>query len=31
MFWPARHPETLLQRAVYQFHPLFKNGGFTIW
>ena len=21
MFWPARKPETLLQRAVYKFHP----------
>ena len=31
MFWPARKPETLLQRAVYKFHPRFKNGGFTIW
>jgi arginine deiminase len=31
MFWPARHPETLLQRAVYKFHPLFKGGDFTIW
>ena len=31
MFWPARKPETLLQRAVYKFHPLFKKGGFKIW
>jgi arginine deiminase len=31
MFWPARKPETLLQRAVYKFHPRFKNGEFTIW
>jgi arginine deiminase len=31
MFWPARKPETLLQRAVYKFHPRFKDGGFTIW
>ena len=31
MFWPARHPETLLQRAVYKFHPLFNGGDFTIW
>ena len=31
MFWPARHPETLLQRAVYKFHPMFKGGDFTIW
>ena len=31
MFWPARKPETLLQRAVYKFHPRFRSGGFTIW
>jgi arginine deiminase len=31
MFWPARKPETLLQRAVYKFHPFFKNGDFKIW
>jgi arginine deiminase len=31
MFWPARKPETLLQRAVYKFHPMFKDGGFRIW
>jgi len=31
MFWPAREPETLLQRAVYKFHPRFKGGDFTIW
>lgn len=31
MFWPARKPETLLQRAVYKFHPRFAAGGFTIW
>jgi arginine deiminase len=30
MFWPARQPETLLQRAVYKFHPRFK-GKATIW
>jgi arginine deiminase len=34
MFWPARKPETLLQRAVYKFHPRFKgatskSGGAT--
>jgi arginine deiminase len=29
MFWPARKPETLLQRAVYKFHPRF--AGATIW
>ena len=31
MFWPARQPETLLQRAVYKFHPDFKAGDFKIW
>jgi len=35
MFWPARQPETLLQRAIYKFHPRFKpalaNGEFKIW
>ena len=31
MFWEARHPETLLQRAVYKFHPRFKSGDFRIW
>jgi arginine deiminase len=31
MYWPARKPETLLQRAVYKFHPMFKEADFTIW
>ena len=31
MFWPARKPETLLQRAVYKFHPRFKGGDYKIW
>jgi arginine deiminase len=31
MYWPARKPETLLQRAIYKFHPRFKGGNFTIW
>ncbi|HTQ72794.1 MAG TPA: arginine deiminase [Burkholderiales bacterium] len=31
MYWPARKPETLLQRAVYKFHPRFKGAGFRIW
>jgi arginine deiminase len=31
MFWPARQPETLLQRAIYKFHPRFKGADFTIW
>ena len=29
MFWPARQPETLVQRAIYKFHPTFK--GAKIW
>jgi arginine deiminase len=31
MHWPARKPESLLQRAVYKFHPTFKGGDFRIW
>jgi arginine deiminase len=31
MYWPARKPETLLQRAVYKFHPRFRGGEFKIW
>ena len=31
MFWPARKPETLLQRAVYKFHPRFRKADFKIW
>jgi arginine deiminase len=31
MFWPARRPETLLQRAVYKFHPTFRGADFRIW
>jgi arginine deiminase len=31
MYWPARRPETLLQRAVYKYHPLFAAGAFEIW
>ena len=31
MFWPARKPETLFQRAVYKFHPLFNENEFEIW
>ncbi len=31
MYWPARKPETLLQRAVYKFHPIFKGGDVRIW
>ncbi len=31
MYWPARKPETLLQRAIYKFHPRFRGGDFRIW
>jgi len=31
MFWPARRPETLIMRAIYKFHPLFKGADFHIW
>ena len=31
MYWPARRPETLLQRAVYKFNPSFRDGDFKIW
>lgn len=31
MFWAARKPETLLQRAVYKFHPRFREAEFDIW
>jgi arginine deiminase len=29
LFWPARHDETLLMKAIYQFHPDFV--GSTLW
>jgi arginine deiminase len=29
LFWPARHDETLLMKAIYQFHPDFV--GSTVW
>lgn len=31
MYWPARKPESLLQRAVYKFHPTFKGADFKFW
>jgi arginine deiminase len=31
MFWPARKPETLYQRTVYKFHPMFKEASFHIY
>jgi arginine deiminase len=29
LFWPARHDETLLMKAIYEFHPDFV--GATVW
>jgi arginine deiminase len=29
LFWPARHGETLLMKAIYEFHPDFV--GSTVW
>jgi arginine deiminase len=29
LYWPARHDETLLMKAIYQFHPEFV--GSTVW
>ncbi|GAB2178424.1 arginine deiminase [Dongia sp. agr-C8] len=31
MYWPARKPETLLQRAIYKFHPFFQQEEVKIW
>ncbi|KPA21390.1 Arginine deiminase [Shimia sp. SK013] len=31
MYWPARQPETLFQRAVYNFHPMFTAADFEFW
>jgi arginine deiminase len=31
MFWPARKPETLVQRTIYKFNPMFAGGDFRIW
>jgi arginine deiminase len=31
MFWPARKPESLFQRTVYKYHPLFTKSEFEIW
>ena len=31
IFWPARKPETLIQRAVYKFHTLFTGNEFEVW
>jgi arginine deiminase len=31
LFWPARHDETLLMKAVYSFHPDFANADIKVW
>lgn len=31
MYWAARKPEALFQRAVYKFHPEFTKNEFEIW
>jgi arginine deiminase len=31
LYWPARHDETLLMKAVYTFHPDFAESGVNIW
>ena len=31
LYWPARHDETLLMKAVYQFHPEFAGKVNTWW
>jgi arginine deiminase len=31
MYWPARKPETLLQRVIYKFHPMFRAAALKIW
>ncbi|MDJ0683741.1 MAG: arginine deiminase [Alphaproteobacteria bacterium] len=31
MYWPARKPETLFQRTVFKFHPMFQEADFNIW
>ena len=31
LYWPARHDETLLMKAVYRFHPDFADADITVW
>jgi arginine deiminase len=31
LYWPARHDETLLMKAIYQFHPDFAQEGVRVW
>lgn len=31
LYWPARHDETLLMKAIYSFHPDFAGASFGTW
>jgi arginine deiminase len=31
LYWPARHDETLLYKAIYSFHPDFVDAKVTVW
>ncbi|WP_125605368.1 arginine deiminase [Lapidilactobacillus bayanensis] len=31
LYWPARHDETLLMKAIYSFHPLFAKAAINTW
>ena len=31
LYWPARHDETLLMKAIYEFHPDFTDAGVEVW
>ncbi|KAM9984517.1 hypothetical protein ACTFIZ_007515 [Dictyostelium cf. discoideum] len=31
LYWPARHDETLIMKAIYLFHPDFANENIKVW
>jgi len=31
MYWPARRQETLLEAAIYRYHPTFAGAKFEVW
>jgi len=31
LYWPARHEETILTKAIYKFHPDFAGNRSTVW
>jgi len=31
LYWPARHDETLLYKAIYTFHPDFADAKVNVW